>query len=75
MKLAWSVNERYDTLVTEMAMVLQAVEDKEIVLGERLEIDFLLKAEAELRYRKVAVVFLDYVLAKVGLISLNICPK
>lgn len=55
-KLTWSVKERHNSLVAEMANVLHAVEDKEVVVGGRLDLDFVLKAEAEMGYGKVGVV-------------------
>ncbi|KAH7139164.1 ferric reductase like transmembrane component-domain-containing protein [Dendryphion nanum] len=54
-KLAWSVKSTGEALVREMDAVLAAITDKEVVIG-RLNVESLLRAEAEAGYRKVGVV-------------------
>ncbi|PQE03966.1 hypothetical protein CJF31_00003065 [Rutstroemia sp. NJR-2017a BVV2] len=55
-KLAWSVKSSAQALVKEMDVVLSDIPDKEIEIGARLNIDNLLKHEAEAGYGKVGVV-------------------
>ena len=55
-KLAWSVKSSAEALVQETAVALRNVADKEIVIGDRLNIEAMLKIEAEAGYAKVGVV-------------------
>lgn len=55
-KLAWSVRSSAEALCREMDTVLKDVADKEVVIGERLNIDTLLRTEAQAGYKKVGVV-------------------
>ena len=55
-KLAWSVKSGAEALVQEMDVVLKNMADKEIVVGGRLDIEALLRSEAEAGYSKVGVV-------------------
>jgi Ferric reductase like transmembrane component len=55
-KLAWSVKSSAEALVKEMDIVLKDMADKEVVLGERLNIEALLRSEAQAGYGKVGVV-------------------
>jgi hypothetical protein len=54
-KLAWSVKSSTEALVKEIGIVLRDVADKEVVAGERLDIEALLRIEAEVGYEKVGV--------------------
>lgn len=55
-RLAWSVSSGSEALVEEMDVALGGVADKQVVVGERLDIDALLKSEAQAGYGKVGVV-------------------
>lgn len=55
-KLAWSVKQTAESLVREMDGVVSNVEDKEIVLGGRLDLEGMLKHEADAGYERVGVV-------------------
>ncbi len=55
-KLAWSVKAGAGALVQELDVVLKNISDKEIVVGERLNIEALLRSEAQAGYGKVGVV-------------------
>ncbi|KAJ3043479.1 hypothetical protein HDV00_004867 [Rhizophlyctis rosea] len=54
-KLAWSVKDTHRALVEEVAGAFEGVE-KEIVVGERLGLEGLLRKEAEVGYGRVGVV-------------------
>ena len=55
-KLAWSVKSGAEALVQEMDVVLRNMADKEVVIGKRLDIEALLRSEAQAGYDKVGVV-------------------
>jgi predicted ferric reductase len=55
-KLAWSVKSNHEPLVKELEVVLANVTNKEVLVGERLNLEALLRTEAEARYSKVGVV-------------------
>jgi predicted ferric reductase len=55
-KLSWSVKSTAQALVDEMDVVLRDVTDKEIAIGQRLDIAELLRVEADSGYEKVGVV-------------------
>jgi predicted ferric reductase len=55
-KLAWSIKRTAEALVKEMTGVTSNLEDKEIVVGGRLDVEGLLKHEAGAGYEKVGVV-------------------
>ncbi|KAK6536624.1 hypothetical protein TWF281_000851 [Arthrobotrys megalospora] len=55
-KLAWSIKSTATALLQEMDVVLKRLSDKEVLIGERLNIDNLLRKEAEAGYAKVGVV-------------------
>ncbi|KAK6363063.1 hypothetical protein TWF730_000510 [Orbilia blumenaviensis] len=55
-KLAWGVKSSAVALVQEMDVILRNIADKEVLVGERLNIDHLLRREAEAGYAKVGVV-------------------
>ena len=55
-KLAWSVKSGAGALVQELDVVLRNILDKEIVVGERLNIEALLRNEAQAGHGKVGVV-------------------
>ena len=55
-KLAWSVKSNAEPLVRELNTVLASVADKQVYVGERLDVDGLLKVAAEAGYKKVGVV-------------------
>jgi len=53
-KLAWSVKESAEAVVRELEVVLRGIADKEVLVGERLDVRGLL--ERELRWERVGVV-------------------
>jgi len=53
-KLAWSVRESAEVMVRELETVLEGVADKEVLVGERLDVRGLL--ERELKWERVGVV-------------------
>lgn len=55
-KLAWSVKSTAQALVQEVQTVLEDVADKEVVIGQRLDLDRLLRAEADAGFGRVGVV-------------------
>ncbi|KAK6330012.1 hypothetical protein TWF718_003439 [Orbilia javanica] len=55
-KLVWSVKSSATALVQELDVVLKPLADKEVLVGERINIDALLRREAEAGYGKVGVV-------------------
>jgi predicted ferric reductase len=55
-KLAWSVKASDEPIVRDLDNVLQGVEDKEICIGERIDIITLLRHEAQEGYKKIGVV-------------------
>jgi len=55
-KLAWSVKSSDEPLVRELDGVLAGVADKQVYIGERLDIDGLLEHTASAGYKKVGVV-------------------
>ena len=55
-KLAWSVKAGAEPLVQEMDIALGNLTDKEIAVGERLDINALLRREAQAGYGRVGVV-------------------
>jgi predicted ferric reductase len=55
-KLAWSVKEHHGALVKEVETAFAHVQEKEVVIGSRLNLDELLRAAAEKGYKKVGVV-------------------
>jgi predicted ferric reductase len=55
-KLAWSVRAGGEALVEEMKTALKGLADKEVLVGERLNLQQLLRSEAQAGYGKVGVV-------------------
>jgi hypothetical protein len=55
-KLAWTVKSSARVLLKEMEVALENVPDKEILVGERLNVGELLRVEALADYEKVGVV-------------------
>ncbi|KAJ3023868.1 hypothetical protein HKX48_000054 [Thoreauomyces humboldtii] len=55
-KLAWSVRQRHRALVDELAPALKGLADKEVRVGERLDVESLLRGEAEAGYAMIGVV-------------------
>lgn len=55
-KLAWSVGESASAVVKELDAVLADVADKEVKIGERLDVDALLHREVRAGYDKIGVV-------------------
>ena len=55
-KLAWGVKTSHEALVREVDTVLAGVADKQVVIGEKLDVDALLRQAAEAGYKKVGVV-------------------
>ena len=55
-KLAWSVKSGAEALVQELDVVLKNIAVKEMVVGQRLNIEALLRSEAQAGYGKVGVV-------------------
>lgn len=55
-KLAWSVKSSAEPLVRELDIMLAGVADKQVYVGERLDIDALLNQAAKFGYKKVGVV-------------------
>lgn len=55
-KLAWSVKSSDGPLVQELDAVLAGVADKQVHIGERLDIDGLLEQAASAGYKRVGVV-------------------
>ena len=55
-KLAWSVKSSAEALVHEMDILLKDMAEKEIVVGQRLNIEEMLRSEAQAGYRKLGVI-------------------
>ncbi|KAK3064204.1 hypothetical protein LTS18_009225 [Coniosporium uncinatum] len=55
-KLAWSVKPSAEALIQELDVVLRDMADKEVLIGERLNIEALLRNEVDVGYKKVGVV-------------------
>lgn len=55
-KLAWSVKALDKAVVDEFDDVLQGIAEKDIRIGERLELEALLRCEAAVGYKKVGMV-------------------
>ncbi|KAF1814607.1 ferric reductase transmembrane component 4 [Eremomyces bilateralis CBS 781.70] len=55
-KIAWGVKQADEPIVRDLDTVLASVADKEIRIGERLDIDSLLRHEVAAGYKKVGVV-------------------
>ena len=55
-KLAWSVKSSAEALVKEVRQPLSRVGEKMVLVGERLDVDALLRAEESAGYKKVGVV-------------------
>lgn len=55
-KFAWSVKQTDEAIVHDLDSVLQSVVDREIRVGERLDVNALLRQEAQAGYKKVGVV-------------------
>jgi predicted ferric reductase len=55
-KLAWSVKSSHEALVRELDVELKNVAEKDIVVGERLSVEDLLRTEMLAGHRKVGVV-------------------
>lgn len=56
LKLAWSVASSADALVIEVDVLLRPVLDKEILMGQRLNINSILQKEAHTGYGKIGVI-------------------
>ncbi|PIA94130.1 Ferric reductase transmembrane component 4 [Cercospora beticola] len=56
LKLAWSVRSEDQPLVSELDAVLEGVADKQVLVGERIDVARLLKSTAAKGYSKVGVV-------------------
>lgn len=54
-KLAWSVKQSAEHLVRDLAPALENVADKEILIGQRLDIDGLLAREVQSGWKRVGV--------------------
>ncbi|KAJ3181401.1 hypothetical protein HDU85_003721 [Gaertneriomyces sp. JEL0708] len=55
-KLAWSVKSSAKALVAELDILLKSVTDREVLIGERLNIETLLKSEVQAGYSRIGVV-------------------
>lgn len=55
-KLAWGVRQAAEPLVRHLAAALDAVADKEVVVGRRLDVDALLAHEVRAGWKRVGVV-------------------
>ncbi|KAJ3161548.1 hypothetical protein HDU88_007281 [Geranomyces variabilis] len=55
-KLAWSIRASAKALLDEMGPALKSVVDKEVHIGERMDLGAILKREADSGYGKVGVV-------------------
>jgi predicted ferric reductase len=55
-KLAWSAKQSAEPIMRDLAAALASVSDKEIRLGERLDVNALLAQEVQLGWKKVGVV-------------------
>ncbi|KAJ4982878.1 ferric-chelate reductase [Stagonosporopsis vannaccii] len=55
-KLAWSVKSRDEPLVREFDTVLSGVADKQVYIGERIDVDRMLRETAVKGYKKIGVV-------------------
>ncbi|KAF2841328.1 hypothetical protein M501DRAFT_989858 [Patellaria atrata CBS 101060] len=55
-RLAWSVKAGSEALVAEMGGALGDLVDKEVRVGERVDVEGVLRAEAQRGYKKVGVV-------------------
>ncbi|KAF2841706.1 ferric reductase transmembrane component 4 [Patellaria atrata CBS 101060] len=55
-KLAWSVKPSTEAVVHDLDPILKSVTDREIRIGERLDVDRLLRQEAQAGYKRVGVV-------------------
>lgn len=55
-KLAWSVKSSAEALVREVEQPLGALSEKHVLVGERIDVEALLRAEIDAGYKKVGVV-------------------
>lgn len=55
-KLAWCVNQNTEAVVEDLKPVLESIPDREIRMGERLDVEALLREEAGAGYARVGVV-------------------
>lgn len=55
-KLAWSVKQIHEPVVQDLDATLRSVADRDIRVGERLDVKALLQQEAHAGYKKVGVV-------------------
>jgi predicted ferric reductase len=55
-KFAWSVKQADEAIVHDLESVVQSVADREIRIGERLDVSALLRQEVQAGYKKVGVV-------------------
>lgn len=55
-KLAWSVKNEHEPLIRELDPMLSAIADKQVSVGERIDIDRLIRQAAESGYEKIGVV-------------------
>lgn len=55
-KLAWSVNQSAQALVQHLDVVLEGIADKEVLIGQRLDVTALLLQEVQAGWKKVGVV-------------------
>ncbi|KAK9775139.1 putative FAD-binding FR-type domain-containing protein [Seiridium cardinale] len=55
-KLAWSVKQTAEPVVRDLATALDNIADKEVLFGERLDIDALLSKEVHAGWKRVGVV-------------------
>lgn len=55
-KLAWSARQVAEPLVADLAVCLDNIADKQVLIGERLDIDALLTQEVQTGWKRVGVV-------------------
>ncbi|KAF2727914.1 ferric reductase transmembrane component 4 [Polyplosphaeria fusca] len=55
-KLAWSMKQIHEAVARDLAAVVDTVADREVRIGERLEVKALVQAEAQAGYGRVGVV-------------------
>lgn len=55
-KLCWSVKETAQCLVDELSDPLEQVQDKQVFVGQRLDVQALLAAESEAGWKKIGIV-------------------
>lgn len=70
-KVLWSVKESAECMVRELEPIFKSVHEKEVRIGQRLDVDKLLAEEARMGWKKIGVVvcgpggLCDYVRATV----------